>query len=523
MLDTIRPRNRLFVCWILFCCIILSVTQVSAQELDTSITDRIDAHVERFMDMLGIPGVAVAIVQGDQVVYLQSYGIADDAGREMTPKTPVIIASLSKSFTGMAVQQLVEAGQISINTPVSEILNWFPHDAIRLSHLLYQTSGFTALSGQSYLADNLRDADALETSMRRTAADYPPVREPGVGFEYSNTNYDLLGLVVQVVSGQSYEDYIQENIFDPLEMTDSYTSLEAARQNGLSQGYLPYFGQSRAVENPLYSRGHIASAGIISTAEDMAHYHIAVLNGGRYRDAAVLSEEGTIALHTPGHMLGTWNGYGMGWWRYPFWSGIEDESLYSSTVPYVLDHSGTANGFTSHQFLVPERQQAIIILSNAHDPTRVSLYYNLPHGIAEILNGSSEAAFIPASDDFLTQNGHVVFWVLLVVWVIMALIALQWIVARWRNPMTLPRSRFFGMLIVLIPAVLDIGLVFLMLSAPALVDTTMSVLFAYLSETRILIPGLLAVAAGWGTLRTVLFLWLWLRRSPAQPEAALSQ
>lgn len=502
---------------LLWCAVLLlAAAPVSAQDADVETFARIDAHVERVMAMLDIRGVAIGIVQGDDVVYLKGYGRAGEDGRAMTPQTPIVLASVSKSFTGMAIQQLVEAGRLDLQTLVAEILDWFPYPAIRVSHLVYQTSGFTTFSGTSYLAEGLRGDDALEDAMRRVVVNYPPVSEPGTAFEYSNTNYDLLGLIVQVVSGQPYETYVQENIFTPLGMTNSYTSLEEAQAGGISQGYTPFFDQMRPVDS-VYSRGHIASAGLISSAEDMTHYHIALLNGGRYQDSEVLSAEGVLALHSPGYKVDLWNGYGMGWWRYPFWAGVEDDGVYTGAYPYAVEHTGTANNYLSYQYLLPARRQAIVILINSFDSTRESLYFNLPNGIAEILNGYTEASVLTAREDFFTQNGFVVMRVLLVVWIFMALLALRRIVVWWRNPTARPRSVLRRVAGIAIPVVLDAALMVLILSLTPSLNSTLDSILAYQPEAPILFYGFVGLALGWGTLRTALYLWLLKPVTPSAP------
>ena len=511
-------RKLRTVCGVLLCCVLMvAAVPVSAQAVDPDTGARIDAHVEGIMAMLDIRGAAVGIVQGDTVVHLKGYGTAGEDGRAMTPQTPVVLASVSKSFTGLAIQQLVEAGQLEIETPVAEILDWFPYTDIQVSHLLYQTGGFTTTSGTSYLAEGLRDDGALEDAMRRVVFNYPPVREPGVQFEYSNTNYDLLGLIVQIVSGQPYEGYVQGNIFAPLGMTNSYTSLEDAQAGGISQGYTPIFDQMRPVDS-VYSRGHIASAGLISTAEDMTRYHIALLNGGRYQDTSVLSPEGVLALHTPGQMTDRWNGYGMGWWRYPFWAGVEDSGVYAGEYPYVLEHTGTANNYISYQYLVPARQLGIVVLINSYDATRESLYFNLPNGIAELLSGYADATALSAREDFLTQNGLVVMRVLLAVWIVMALLALRKIIIWWRDPTARPRSGLRRLAAIAIPVLLDVAvLVLVLVILPPSTDSTLDSILAYIPESQILVFGLIGLAAVWGVVRTLLFVWLLILNRERRP------
>lgn len=135
----------------------------------------VDAYVEAQRQALHIPGLALAIVQGDQVTYLHGYGQAAPDGRAVTAQTPFMIGSVTKSFTALAIMQLVEAGQVALDAPVQIYLPWFrvanPHASaqITIRHLLNQTSGFSEGSGlQEELASDLSDT-AIEAVVRRLA------------------------------------------------------------------------------------------------------------------------------------------------------------------------------------------------------------------------------------------------------------------------------------------------------------------------------------------------------------------
>jgi CubicO group peptidase (beta-lactamase class C family) len=117
----------------------------------------------------------------------------------------------------------------------------------------------------------------------------------GKRFQYSNYIFNVLGLIVQTVSGQSYEDYVQQHIFVPLEMSHSYTSAEQAREHDRAMGHRYWFGWPFAYEMP-YNRAQLPSGFINAGARDMTHYLIAQLDGGRYKDAQVLSSRGIAEI-----------------------------------------------------------------------------------------------------------------------------------------------------------------------------------------------------------------------------------
>src|SRR6266498_1629286 len=186
----------------------------------------IDAYVESQMREQRIPGLALGIVQGDQIVHLKGFGVADPSGRAVTPQTPFQIASISKSFTALAVMQLVDAGKLDLDAPVQRYLPVFrvadPDAAARITvrQLMTQTSGFSRASENVFLGGSDTSADALERRVRALST-HQLNRPVGSTYEYTAVNAWVLGLLVQTVSGQSFEDYVQQHIFAPLDMRNN--------------------------------------------------------------------------------------------------------------------------------------------------------------------------------------------------------------------------------------------------------------------------------------------------------------
>jgi CubicO group peptidase (beta-lactamase class C family) len=315
---------------------------------------RIDAFVNAQTQANSIPGVTLGIVHGDQVVHLHGFGTADSTGRAVTPHTPFVIGSLTKSFTALAMMQLVEAGKVELDAPVQRYLPWFrvadPSASARITvrQLLNQTSGIPE-------ADTATGSTTVEQQVRAlsTVALDRPV---GSSYEYANANYDTLGLVVQAVSGVSYETYIQQHIFAPLAMHDSFASEQRAMQDGLAQGYHWLFG----LPSPAHDyRPNLLPAGfLISSAEDMSHYLIAQMNDGRYGTVSVLSPTGIATLHAPAVAAdASGSTYGMGWINLsPQASGID--------LP-LLWHSGDTDSFHAEMFIEPKEHWGGIVLINA--------------------------------------------------------------------------------------------------------------------------------------------------------------
>ncbi len=196
----------------------------------------LDAYIEEQRLRLHIPGIALAVIEGDRIAYTQGFGLARPGGEAPCPQTPFFIGSLTKSITATAVMQLVEAGKVELDAPVQRYLPWFrvadPQVSARMTvrHLLNQTSGLPTGAGSVILADFDDRPDASERQVRALSS-LKINRPPGAKCEYSNLNYNILGLIIEAASGETYATYIQNHIFDPLEMAHSYSSKAKARQN----------------------------------------------------------------------------------------------------------------------------------------------------------------------------------------------------------------------------------------------------------------------------------------------------
>ena len=214
----------------------------------------IDVFLRSSLATLRIPGIAIGVVDHDRIAYLAAFGVADPSGRPATPQTPFIIGSLSKSFTALATMQLVEGGRIDLDSSVTRYIPWFTladvsSRRITVRQLLSQTSGISVAT-----SENTRQAPMTATA--RWSIGYAICgRRISIvlserSFEYSGTNYAILGLLVQLVSGVPYERYVQDRIFTPLQMLHTYTSRSEAAAHGLSTGYLDWFGFPRAADLP---------------------------------------------------------------------------------------------------------------------------------------------------------------------------------------------------------------------------------------------------------------------------------
>ncbi len=341
---------------------------------------RIDAFVGEQVQRHGIPGLALALIEGDRIVHLRGYGKADQTGRAVTPQTPFIVASVSKPMTALAVMQLVEAGKLELDAPVQRYLPAFrvadpvASQQITVRHLLQHTSGIPNTA-----CDTRVNAETLEQYVAelQTVTLAAPV---GTRHIYCSGNYNVLGRIVETVSGESFGDYMWQHVFAPLEMRHSFTSEQAARQDGLAQGYRWIFGRLVPFHER-YNTSQLPSGYMIASAEDMAHFLIAQLNEGRFGSSTVLSPEGIAAMQAPGVSTGAGEEtYGLGW-----------ETGTLGGVPAV-SHVGAHADAHTLAFILPETRRGAVLLINANAwlPS-FGTFQSLEEGVARLLAGEEPA------------------------------------------------------------------------------------------------------------------------------------
>lgn len=376
-------RRKIFFLSIVILVVVSAIT--SARPVSAQVTpanfDEIDHYISTRMKELGIPGAALVVVQGDQIVHLQAFGVADSSGRPVTPQTPFFTGSTGKSFTALAIMQLVETGKINLDEPVQTYLSWFrvadpnASSLITVRQLLTMDSGIPRSIGQEQIA-NLDSGDSAIENNVRALTNVELIAPPGERYEYSNANYTTLGMIIQAVSGQSYEVYITEHVFQPLDMQNSFTSKTEAEQDGLAVGYQKWFGIPVASPSLPFVRGSLPAGYLTMSAEDFGHYLIAQLNDGSYQGVSVLSPSGIAELHHPDiQMPGNTDFYAMGW----------EVQQYQDVQ--VIGHNGAVPGYTTGMFLVPEKDLAVALVMNTFSPMLGVRVQRVPSSVLRMLLG----------------------------------------------------------------------------------------------------------------------------------------
>ena len=192
------------------------------EKIDTDSTNEVDTYIRESISRNNIPGIAVVIVKDGQVTYLAGYGVTDSEDPSpVTPQTIFDIASCSKSFTTLAILLLEKDGFVNLDSPVSSYLQDLKfadpnvENSITVRDLLNHTSGLPGVFSEPMAFHQGIDAmTKLVLAMNKVHLNRPV----SSSFEYSNMNYSLLGAIIESVSGNAFEDFIQERIFTPLDM-----------------------------------------------------------------------------------------------------------------------------------------------------------------------------------------------------------------------------------------------------------------------------------------------------------------
>ncbi|MGC5584620.1 serine hydrolase domain-containing protein [Ornithinimicrobium sp. W1665] len=345
----------------------------------------LDAFLQEQHRELHLPGLAVTVLLDGEVYLEATYGEAAPGGPPVTPDTPFVLGSTSKQFTGLAVQQLVADGRLALDTPVRTVLPELGGGAwsgVTVRHLLAHRSGLTEEDGLGQWGLGEVPGSIQEEVGR--LAEVTPAAGPGERFEYSNANYDLLGAVVERVTGQSFESALQELVAAPLGLEATTTDLDLARERGLAAGHYTVLRRWNVeVPGPL-PPGAAPSGFVTSTARDLTRLLQAHLDGGSGLDEAVLA----AAREPLGEVVDQVD-YGSGWFMLPFWELAEDpEARDEAQLPTVLEHHGDTTRSMSTIAMVPDHGLGVVVLANTGRGTHQTLQPRLWEELLHTLVGT---------------------------------------------------------------------------------------------------------------------------------------
>ncbi|WP_300395125.1 serine hydrolase domain-containing protein [Henriciella sp.] len=308
--------------------------------------DPIDDFVASEVPAKGAPGLAYAVLQDGEISSGARGETLAGSGKAITPDTRFVLGSISKSFTAVAVMQLVEAGEVDLDAGISQYLETFsdsPGGSITIRQLLGQTSGYSTLQGNDTLAAPGPGADGLQRQVERIAG-WTPAYPPGTRWDYSNANYYVLGALIEGVSGQDYARYVEAEILAPIGMADSFVA-DGEIHDEIARGHTPWFGGKRAVPEGATDRMSAPVGGVIATARDTARYLAVMMNG----EDDIISAGSKSEMMRPAADEAPF--YGFGWY-------IDRENG-------TVSHTGLTPGVETLAIMVPAERKGLVILLNS--------------------------------------------------------------------------------------------------------------------------------------------------------------
>lgn len=339
---------------------ISSANKIYSQNTNDQISDLntwIDSSFTEGMNSNNIAGATLILMQGDSVLHMNGYGLADiDSNTPVNSSTSIFgVGSISKTFVATAVMQLYEDGKLELDRDVNTYLTTFQleykfNDSITVRHLLTHTAGFDDRNIGTAIR-NEKDIIPLAQYLKKRMP--PQIVPSGKIITYSNHGYALLGLIVEQISGLPFHEYIRQKILNPLEM--DYSGFK--RQPELKENYVTSYlqkGEQLISYKPDFELNYPAGA-LSTTASDMGHYISMFLNNGNFKGFQILdSTTLTKMLHTP------FRHYEKA--QYGWLFGFPESDWYGMKL---YGHGGAIQGFASQLSLIPEKNIGLFISANS--------------------------------------------------------------------------------------------------------------------------------------------------------------
>lgn len=406
-----------------------TVGESEINSLSQEKVSQIESWIRKNMKDGKIPGASIVIVKGDKTVYNKGFGYSDvRAKKSVTQDTLFELGSTSKAFTALGILKLEKEGLVNLNDSVNKYIPWLKMKYsgnyrgkkidgfvnITLSQLLHHTSGIPSKAiGDIPVSEG---EDALEKTVR-TQVSKKLDFYPGEKFLYSTINYDILGLVIKNVSGQSYEQYVKSNILQPLGLGNTYLFRNEVPKEDMSWGYKVKFLRPEKYDAPMY-RGNTPAGYYISNAVDIAKWLKIQMNAikpGTFDKSLIdISHipDRTVAPNSDG------SSYAYGWSVFQSGGGI-------------ISHGGSNPNYSSYFLFRPLEQVGVGILANLNS----SYTEEIAYGIDNIIRGEKPVNYLSdqylAIDNASTTITLIALPVALVTFILILLLIIQ-IVKRQR-------------------------------------------------------------------------------------------
>ncbi|WP_248548665.1 serine hydrolase domain-containing protein [Paenibacillus odorifer] len=460
---------------------ILIVFSGFATQSYAALSDTQSAAIHALLDdarrISGVPGMSISILADDEIFYFSS-GYADrESGLSASENTLYELASVSKAFTGMGILLLEEQGLLSMTDTVQKYLPWFtlkyqgkPVDmqSLTLNNFLHHTSGLTNGKHSQNIPQG-NTPDLLQKTVEMLV-DVELAFPPGEQYNYGTVNYDVLGLVIEIVSGQSYEDFMREQVFQPLGLHQTYVYKEDAQATGqLAQGYRSSFFMTTPYNAPDFS-GNKPAGYIISCTKDMARWM--GIQMGIVKDIPEIfhtviekSHQGDMSVPAVNEMY-----YAAGW------------TVNANQT--IIEHPGGNPNFGTEVIILPNERTAVCLLTNGANINR-----SMVLKVKEILDGNLTQSYEISGTqllDIILSSTTIIFCLLAVLFFLLGLRRRK---MNGRQPMTKKR--------IIVTAILLIATIALCIMCCALDWSTILIWQPYSVFTALISSALLTASITW--------------------------
>lgn len=328
--------------------------------------DLLEGFVQDRVIKYRFPGVSLALLKDDEVIYARGFGFRDlTASLPATPNTNYCVGSVTKSFTATAIMQLVERGLVSLEDPVNKYVNVIKSSEVKVHHLLTHTSGIPALGYAEALIDSyyglggqwlpIAKPDDVLTFMMDYQSWFS--HRPGERWFYLNEGYVILGKLIEKVSGEGYEVYVKRNILERLGMVKSYFTRDEYLGDG--DKATPYIidkeGKHVRVE-PLF--GISADGGLFSNVLDLLKFVSMLIDRGSYMGVEILSKSSVELMEKP-HVKLPYESYVADYYGF----GLMTRSDFLGRK--LVGHGGSVLVHTAYIGYIPESRVGVAVLANA--------------------------------------------------------------------------------------------------------------------------------------------------------------
>jgi CubicO group peptidase (beta-lactamase class C family) len=355
----------------MFCC---TLPTTRADQMSAYQT-KVDTYMQAEMAKRHIPGASVAVVRNGKVILAKGYGMADvEHSVPASADTVYELGSITKQFTAMAILMLVEEGKVALDEKITHYLPDLPTawQGVTVRHLLTHTSGIKSYTSVHDLLKIWRNDYTHEEIIKLVSKD-PLEFQPGARWEYSNTNYFLLGMLIEKVTGKSYGDFLAARIFTPLHMTTTRTNDLGDIIKNRARGYT--WGNDTLRNADYTSMTWPFSAGVlVSTVRDLTKWDAALATEKLVKRSSLQQMWTPVKLND-----GSTHPYGFGW-------AVEDYQGHK-----LLSHGGGIPGFTTNIARFVDDRLTVIVLTNT-DSTD-------PGSMAKSIAGLAISALTPKAEN----------------------------------------------------------------------------------------------------------------------------